>query len=157
MAEAAKCHLRECKVKAGNRVHVNKTFFYSDANANEKFYGMIIKVLPIDNITVKWDVDNTPSIVSPQDVSVVTNDPLKTDTGFTSTEKNNAESEIVKQKISNKEDTHCLRKRKNIKYNNSFDEVDENDTPDSIEHDKATEPCPGLKSVSTEIKKEHKT
>ena len=59
MAEAAKRHLQECKFKAGNRVHVDKTFFYSDANASEKFYGMITKVLVNDKIRVKWDVDNT--------------------------------------------------------------------------------------------------
>ena len=95
MAEVTKCHLQECKLKAGTRVHVDKTFFYSDANASEKFYGMIMKALPNDNIWVKWDFDNTNSIVSPQDVSVVTKDPLKTDADFTSTAKNNAESEIV--------------------------------------------------------------
>lgn len=46
---------------------------------------MIMEVLPNDNIKVKWDVENTHSIVSPQDVSVVANDPLKTDVDFTRT------------------------------------------------------------------------
>ena len=50
-----------------------------------------------------------------------------------------------------------MRKRKDIKYNDSFDEVDENSTPDSIEHDKATESRPVFKYVSTESKKEHNT
>ena len=71
MAEAAKHHLRECKPKAGTRVYADKTF-YSDANASEKFWGVIMKVLPNDNIKVKWDVDITHSIFSLQDVSVVT-------------------------------------------------------------------------------------
>ena len=84
MNEAAKCHLWECKLKAETRAYVDKTFC-SDANLSEKFYGMIMEVLPNDNIKVKWDVENTHSIVSPQDVSVVTNDPLKIDVDFTST------------------------------------------------------------------------
>ena len=46
---------------------------------------MIMEVLPNDNIKVKWDFENTHSIASPQDVSMVTNDPLKTDVDFTST------------------------------------------------------------------------
>lgn len=50
-----------------------------------------------------------------------------------------------------------MRKRKDIKYNDSFDEVDENDAPDSIEHGKATETCPVLKSVSTEEKRAQDT
>ena len=48
MAEVTKCHLQECKLKAGTRVHVDKTFFYSDANASEKFYGMIMKMITIE-------------------------------------------------------------------------------------------------------------
>ena len=66
MAEAAKRHLRECKLKTGTRVFVDKSFFCSDTNVSEKIYGVIIKVLPNDNIRVKSDVDNTHSIVSPK-------------------------------------------------------------------------------------------
>ena len=87
---------------------------------------------------------------------MVTTNPLETDFHFTSTENNNAESDIVNQKISKEEDTRCLRKRMDLKHNDSFNEVDENNTPDSIEHNNATEPCPALKSVSTESKNEHK-
>ena len=35
--------------------------------------------------------------------------------------------------------------------------MDENDAPDSIEHGKATETCPVLKSVSTEEKRAQDT
>ena len=87
---------------------------------------------------------------------MVTTSPLETDFHFTSTENNTAESDIVNQNISKEEDTRCSRKRMDLKHNDSFIEVDENNTPDSIEYDDATEPCPALKSVSTESKKEHK-
>ena len=53
MAEEAKHYLWEYKLKAGTREYADKTFFYSDTNASEKFYGMIMKVLPNDNIRVK--------------------------------------------------------------------------------------------------------
>ena len=36
------------RMEAGTRVHVDKTFFYSDANASEKFYGMIMKMITIE-------------------------------------------------------------------------------------------------------------
>ena len=65
MAEATKFYLWEYKLKAGTKVYV-KTFFYSDANASEKFYGMITNVLPNNNIGVEWDIDNTHSNVSPK-------------------------------------------------------------------------------------------
>ena len=71
--------------------------------------------------------------------------------------KKQSESQIVKQKISKEEDICCLRKRKVIINNDLFNEVDEDNTPDSIKHHKGTELCPILKSAWTESKKEHKT
>ena len=62
MADAAKRYLRDSKVKVGTRVFVNRAFFYSDGNANEVFFGEIMKVLPNENLRVKWDIDNTQSI-----------------------------------------------------------------------------------------------
>ena len=70
----------------------------------------------------------------------------------------NAEkSKIFNQQNSKDEDIRCLRKRKDIIFYYIFNDVDENNTPDSIEYDKAIEPCPILKFILTESKKEHKT
>ena len=66
MTKAGNHHLQKCKLKAGAREYVDKTFFCSDANVSDKFYGVITKVLHNDNIRgTLWDIDNTLSIVSP--------------------------------------------------------------------------------------------
>ena len=53
MADVAKRHFRQAKVKVKTKVYVHKTFFYSDADPNEKFYGEIVKVLPNYNLKIK--------------------------------------------------------------------------------------------------------
>ena len=84
MADAAKLRLREAKIKIGTKVYVNRTFFYEDGNPDEKFYGQIMKVLPDDSLRVKWDIDNTHSIVSPKDLYIVE----EADIDFITLEKN---------------------------------------------------------------------
>ena len=70
MADADKHHIRQAEGKVKTKVYVHKTFFYSDADPNEKFYGEIVKVLPNDNLKIKWDIDNTYSVVLPKDIKL---------------------------------------------------------------------------------------
>ena len=49
-----KRHVRQAKVKVKTKVYVHKTFCYSDADPNEKFYCEIVKVLPNDNLKIKY-------------------------------------------------------------------------------------------------------
>ena len=64
MADAAKHHLRLAKIKVGTCVSVSKDYFHESAPVNEQFYGLVMKVLDNGLVRVKWEVDNTQSLVA---------------------------------------------------------------------------------------------
>ena len=65
MADAAKRHLRLRKIKVGTCVSVSKDYFHETTPINERFYGSVIKVLDNSLVRLKWQVDNTQSLVAP--------------------------------------------------------------------------------------------
>ena len=136
MADAAKRHVRQAKVKVKTKVYVHKTFFYSDADPNEKFYVEIVKVLANDNLKIKWDIDNTYSVVLPKDIKIVSDLHQDDDIDFSQAKHVNSiqEKEVIQtleeyspeatdtievdQEIL-QENVRSLRKRKNISYDDN--------------------------------------
>ena len=70
MADAAKRHLRLAKTNVGTHVSVSKDYFHESAPINEWVYGSVINVFDNGLGKMKWEVDNTQSLVAPSDFQI---------------------------------------------------------------------------------------
>ena len=65
---------RKRKFKIGTRVSVPKTYFMLEANSTEpRFYGEVVKVLDNGDVHVRWDIDQTHSVVMQDDLKLEIN------------------------------------------------------------------------------------
>ena len=74
MAELVKIRKRTCKFKFGTHVSVPKTYIVLEANSTEpRFYGEVVKVLDNGDVRVRWDIDQTHSVVMQDDLKLEIN------------------------------------------------------------------------------------
>ena len=175
MADAAKRHVRQAKVKVKTKVYVHKTFFYSDADPNEKFYGEVVKVLPNGNLKIKWDIDNTYSGVLPKDIKIVSDLIQDNDIDFSQAKHVNSiqEKEVIQTleesspeatdtiKVDQEmfqENVRSLRKRKNISYDdNVHSKAEDSFLEESAENPDDTRVLAEASPVTMKVKIEGKT
>ena len=71
MAELVKIRKRTCKFKFGTHVSVPKSYIVLEANSTEpRFYGEVVKVLDNGDVRVRWDIDQTHSVVMQDDLKL---------------------------------------------------------------------------------------
>ena len=74
MAELVKIRKRTNKFKIGTHVSVLKTYFVLEANSTEPcFYGEVVKLLDNRDVRVRWDIDQTHSVVMQDDLKLEIN------------------------------------------------------------------------------------
>ena len=74
MSELVKIRERTNKFKIGTHVSVPKTYFVLEANSTEpRFYGEVVKVLDNGDVCVRWDIDQTHSVVMQDDLKLEIN------------------------------------------------------------------------------------
>ena len=65
---------RKRKFKIGTHVSVPKTYFMLEVNSTEpRFYGEVVKVLDNGDVHVRWDIDQTHSVVMQDDLKLEIN------------------------------------------------------------------------------------
>ena len=76
MAKLVKIRKRIRKFKTGIHVSVPRTYFILEANSTEPcFYGEVVKVLDNGDVRVRWDIDQTHSVVMHDDLKLEINLP----------------------------------------------------------------------------------
>ena len=76
MAELVKLRKRIHKFKIGTHVSVPKTYFILETNSTEThFHGEAVKVLDNRDVHVRWDIDQTHSVMMKDDLKLETNLP----------------------------------------------------------------------------------
>ena len=131
MADAAKLHLRN-KLKVGTKVSVGKNYFFADEICKERYYGKVMMILPDGMVRVQWDIDNTHTVVSPQDLVVHDQDPeceevdtnIEFNVASSKTQKLDEECTIVRE--------INLRDRKDMQYTEQEEKSDTRDEDPQI-------------------------
>ena len=74
MVELVKIRKRTYKFKIGTHISVSKTYFVLEANSTEpRFYGEVVKVLGNGDVCLRWDIDQTHSVVMQDDLKLEIN------------------------------------------------------------------------------------
>ena len=78
MDELVTTRKRIHKFKIGTHVSVLKTYFTLESNSTEpRFYGEVVKVLDNGHVRVRWDIDQTHSVVMQDDLKLDINLPRR--------------------------------------------------------------------------------
>ena len=70
MADAADHHLRHAESKVGTSVSVPADYFHENYTHNERYFESVMEVLDNGLVRVKWEIDATQSLVSPNDILI---------------------------------------------------------------------------------------